>query len=631
MKTTLKNNLSNFTLVFLLTIFTFISCSKDEALSTPQEQGQIEIEIKQGIDNVDLKNQVEKNLSKIKQLFQIVPPKSMRKSNGKDAKSDPEFLEDIQIITEAYGIIKNENGKDSYTFQVDFPTDSTSVQEIINLHTYYDDNNQLKSKLIKYELTNEEFLVATKNQSFDGFWDKISYFDLEMTAIDKTSKKNILARNGDPCTCEGSSPPTVVWVPYSNNSGYGGSSASGVGYPLPPLNTLPPSVMATLRAAGVFVGINYNNFAPYGYGHYHTIPVRYFSTKDLTIPSYNPSSSGTPFNNYYAYYFSGIKNIITDYYEKVYVPQINSYTNSSLTTIEDHIVKQRVVYDFFQFTFELYAQNRTSFYYLSSNHELTKSIFYFLAENNTGSFYQYNQAKTYAKSAIETIHDSTNDIDSLDDYIDSYFELNPEEWIVYDETPGNIIDLNEYLNCFDNAPTTATFKFTIFVDQPVPNQEDTWTNDGNIFNPDINVGHTFISLEMNSAGNTINQTIGYYPSAGVDPINPEIAGAWVDDGNHDYDVSVSTNLTHTQFTSLISNIQTFGTPTYNLNTLNCTDAALQIGNSVGINLPDTNGTWIGGGGSNPGNLGQDIRGLSSSDLTINTTSGTATLSEGPCN
>ena len=109
------------------------------------------------------------------------------------------------------------------------------------------------------------------------------------------------------------------------------------------------------------------------------------------------------------------------------------------------------------------------------------------------------------------------------------------------------------------------------------------------------------------------------------------AGAWVDDGNHDYDVSASIDLTHTQFTSLISNLQTFGSPTYNLNTLNCTDAALLTGNSIGMNLPDTNGTWIGGGGSNPGNLGQDIRGLSSSNLTINTTSGTAALSEGPCN
>lgn len=440
MKTTLKNKLSNFGLVFVLTLFTFNSCSKDETISIPQEQGQIEVEIKETIDNIDLKNQVEKNLSKIRQLFEIIPPKSMRKSSGKGTENDPINLEDIQINTEAYTSVKNENGKVSYTFEVDFPSDSTNVQEIINLHTYYDENGQLKSKLMRYELTNEEFLTATKNQSFDGFWDKISYLNLETTVIDSNSKKNTSARNGDPCTCEDDSPPTAIWVPYSNNSGYGGSSASGVGYALPPLNSLPPNVMAALQAAGVFVGINYNNFAPYGYGHNYTTPVQHFSTNDLTIPAYNTSSSATPFNNYYAYYFSGIKNIIKDYYEKVYVPQINSYVNSSITTIEDHIVKQKAVYDFFQFTYALYAQNSTHFYYLSSNHDLTESIFYFLAENNRTN-YDYNQAKAFAISTIEAVMEvgmaeySSNDYPGMDDGL-------PFEWWNDDEFVENNFSFN---------------------------------------------------------------------------------------------------------------------------------------------------------------------------------------------
>jgi hypothetical protein len=440
MKTTLKNKLSNFGLVFLLTLFTFVSCSKDETISMPQEQGQIEIEISEGIESIELKNQVEQNLSKIKHLFEIAPPKSMRKSNGKESKNDPINLEDIQVNTEAYGIIKNENGKVSYTFEVDFPSDSTNVQEVINLHTYYDEDGQLKSKLMRYELTNEEFLVVTKNQSFDGFWDKISYLDLDTTDIDSTSAKNTLARSGDPCTCEDDSPPTVFWVPYENTGQNGGSSASGVGYALPPLNTLPPNVMAALQAAGVFVGVNYNNFAPYGYGHNYTTPVQYFSTNDLTIPAYNASSSGTPFNNYYAYYFSGIKNIIKDYYEKVYVPQINSYVNSSITTIEDHIVKQKAVYDFFQFTYSLYAQNRTYFYYLSSNHELTKSIFHFLAENNRTN-YDYNQAKAFAISTIEAVMEvgmaeySSNDYPGMDDGL-------PFEWWNDDEFVENNFSFN---------------------------------------------------------------------------------------------------------------------------------------------------------------------------------------------
>lgn len=428
----MKNQLSNFSLVFLLIFFTFNSCSKDETISTPQKQGQIKVETKEEIDNIDLKNQVEKNLSKIKQLFQIAPPKSMRKSSGKGTENDPINLENIQVNTEAYNIVENENGEVSFTFEVDFPSDSTNVSEIINMHTYYDENNQLKSQLIKYELTNEEFLIATKNQSFDGFWDKISTLDLETTNIKTNSEKSTAARSGDTCTCEGGgSTPTVIWVPYANNSGYGGSSASGASYALPPLNSLPPQVLATLRAAGVFTGINYNNFAPYGYGHNYTSPVRYFSINDITIPAFNSSSSARPFNNYYAYYFSGIKNIIKDYYEKVYASQINSYVTSSQTTIEDHIVKQKAIYDFFQFTYSLYAQNRTRFYYLSSNHELTESIFYFLAKNNSYN-YDYTQAKAFSESAIEALMEvgianySSNDYPGMDENLSFEWWLDEE-------------------------------------------------------------------------------------------------------------------------------------------------------------------------------------------------------------
>lgn len=214
---------------------------------------------------------------------------------------------------------------------------------------------------------------------------------------------------------------------------------------------------------------------------------------------------------------------------------------------------------------------------------------------------------------------------------ESYFKNNPEEWIVYDEDPGDKIDLDNYLNCFNNPPSSATFKFTIYIDQPIPNKDDTWTNDGTLFNPDINVGHTFISLEMKNGGNVTSQIIGFYPSTGVSPSSPQVAGTWIDDGNHSYDVSVSIDLNRNQFTNLVRQLRNYGTPTYNLNSLNCTDVAIQLANSLGMNLPDTRGSWIGGGGSNPGNLGQDVRDLNNSNLAINANGGKAGLSQGTCN
>ncbi|PWK20938.1 hypothetical protein [Xanthomarina spongicola] len=214
---------------------------------------------------------------------------------------------------------------------------------------------------------------------------------------------------------------------------------------------------------------------------------------------------------------------------------------------------------------------------------------------------------------------------------EAYFEINPNEWLIeYEFNSGEIINITEYMNCFSGASTSSSFDLTIYVDQPMPNSDDTWVNDGTIFNPDINVGHTFISIRMNDMGNIVNQTFGFYPSDSVSPTSPEINGVWVDDGGHGYDVSATMILNYSEFNTLKNQILSLGTPTYNLNTFNCTDAALQICNSSNMNLNDTAGSWIGGGGSNPGNLGQDIRTIDSSSITVNTNGGNANSSEGAC-
>ncbi|MDE0471460.1 MAG: hypothetical protein OXH57_05925 [Ekhidna sp.] len=44
---------------------------------------------------------------------------------------------------------------------------------------------------------------------------------------------------------------------------------------------------------------------------------------------------------------------------------------------------------------------------------------------------------------------------------------------------------------------------------------------------------------------------------------------------------------------------------------NCTDFGIQYSKQAGIKLKDSYGSWPGGSGSNPGNLGEDIRKLSS--------------------
>lgn len=211
---------------------------------------------------------------------------------------------------------------------------------------------------------------------------------------------------------------------------------------------------------------------------------------------------------------------------------------------------------------------------------------------------------------------------------DAEVSLDISDFII--DAPGDTITPSQYLNCFSNPSSNATFSLTIYVDQPVPNQDDTWENEGTLLDPDINVGHTFISLSMNDNGTIVKQNFGFYPSISVNPTNPQVSGAWVDDGGHSFDVSATINLTATQFNNLTSTIQNLGTPTYNLNTMNCTDVALQICNSMGMNLTDTMGSWIGGGGSNPGNLGQDLRNMNNSTVSVNSNGGNASLSKGNC-
>lgn len=71
---------------------------------------------------------------------------------------------------------------------------------------------------------------------------------------------------------------------------------------------------------------------------------------------------------------------------------------------------------------------------------------------------------------------------------------------------------------------------------------------------------------------------------------------------------------------------------YNLNTNNCADFSIQMRNLAGLNLPDTFGTWPGGGGSNPGQLGQVIKGMMLPPNAIRqTTSAASGSNNGVCN
>jgi len=161
-----------------------------------------------------------------------------------------------------------------------------------------------------------------------------------------------------------------------------------------------------------------------------------------------------------------------------------------------------------------------------------------------------------------------------------------------------IEDVDDYLECF-NADIGA--KLTVYVLQPVPNSNATHSG--------TSVGHAFISIQQ---GNHI-MVIGFYPvSNWITPLTPSGTGIYGNDSKAYYNVSITKNINSGRLQNILNYIYNNQDATYNLNTYNCADFAIDIGNLAGLNLPDSVGEWPGGEGSNPGVLGQYIRNMSGS-------------------
>ena len=157
-----------------------------------------------------------------------------------------------------------------------------------------------------------------------------------------------------------------------------------------------------------------------------------------------------------------------------------------------------------------------------------------------------------------------------------------------------------------------SINFTIFVDQPgVGGDRD--NNEGVPFvGSGIDVGHTFIQIIVKKEdGSTSSITMGFYPGDGetINPVIPNVTGSLENDGGHIYDVKYTTEIDKTKASNVLdyANETVTKDTRYDLNNFNCTDFGLESAKKAGIDLPDTQGSWTGGGGSNPGDLGEDIR------------------------
>ncbi|HLZ88136.1 MAG TPA: hypothetical protein VKQ52_12870 [Puia sp.] len=187
--------------------------------------------------------------------------------------------------------------------------------------------------------------------------------------------------------------------------------------------------------------------------------------------------------------------------------------------------------------------------------------------------------------------------------------------------PDNPIDdIKAYFKCFTSSSgVDHSYTVTVCVSQPVPGTRLPWaftsggvtgsSTAGNAFD----VGHTFLIFSENSAGNIVARNVGFYPEAIVNPLYPSDQGILDDNERTPYNISLSFTVTNTQFFNMLNYAVIGNNPGYfyDLNSNNCTTFVLHALAAGGISLASRQGTWPGGGhGYDPGDLGEDIRGMS---------------------
>lgn len=166
----------------------------------------------------------------------------------------------------------------------------------------------------------------------------------------------------------------------------------------------------------------------------------------------------------------------------------------------------------------------------------------------------------YEEGGTSVIEDETMLVD-IDTYVD-----NPA------------IDVGQYLKCFDNIPDDgATCTITIYTDIPVDNDPS------KLFNWQTrSPGHAFLELKKSNGTRSVQQSIGFYPTANwknilsADPVDSKI----VNDGNHEFNASLKMIISPNLLRSAIGKIKEISNMKYDMDEFNCTDFALEVFNYI---------------------------------------------------
>ena len=163
-------------------------------------------------------------------------------------------------------------------------------------------------------------------------------------------------------------------------------------------------------------------------------------------------------------------------------------------------------------------------------------------------------------------------------------------------------------------PDAVGYTLVVYVDQPGSGgTRATYELHGR----SAETGHVTATLIDNDSG--ASTSVGFYPNYQTNGNRPKdvlfgqtVPGKIVDDSNYDrkkIDVKSSFQISNEQGENIkqfIDNTKK-NTPGYNLSTYNCTNYVVNLCETGGITLPKTSGSWPGGSGLNPGDMGEDLR------------------------
>lgn len=211
--------------------------------------------------------------------------------------------------------------------------------------------------------------------------------------------------------------------------------------------------------------------------------------------------------------------------------------------------------------------------------------------------------------------------------------------------PGNSViqSIKTYFQCFTNVGgSDHTYTVTVCVDEPDPGTRTPWaiaengsSSSSSAGDNPVDVGHTFLILTETYGSTTTTRNVGFYPIGNVNPSSVTSQGSLNDDETHVYNISGSFNVNNAQFFNILNFVSQGNNSgyLYNLNTNNCTTFVINAVAQADINLPRTIGTWLGGAGNDPGDLGEDLRENNIPGMSLNLTGGSdnSHYNAGQCN